>query len=92
MSFIMVMRDDTTGEVRRIQTDLKWLDHSHFFWTEGNFGCDCNRHLIFMRDKDANFDDGDMEADIECGYEHYTCIEAVFPDGKVIKIDGADEP
>jgi hypothetical protein len=46
-----------------------------FMWTEGNYGCDCNRHLFFERVVDPTFD-GDMR----CDDKEYAC-NIVMPDG-----------
>jgi hypothetical protein len=48
------IRDNTTGEVRRIPdvqdwdvSDPDWAED--YLWTDGNYGCDCNRGLFFAR-------------------------------------------
>lgn len=33
-----------SGETRRMkQKDILWGEGSEYWWSEGNFGCDCNR-------------------------------------------------
>lgn len=39
----------STGETRVRDIDLDWGDSSEYWWTCGNFGCDCNRELEFRR-------------------------------------------
>lgn|SRR5687768_1587123 len=40
------IRRNSDGVVRRY-VDEHWL--SDFIWSEGNYACDCNRHLFFER-------------------------------------------
>lgn len=56
-----------TGEVR------KFNDHSGdvfdaYHWTEGNYGCDCNRILFFAQ---ANGEEGDFDAPCTHGTPSY---------------------
>ena len=30
-------------------SSLEWQDGSEYWWSEGNFGCDCNRALMLYR-------------------------------------------
>lgn len=49
MSYLVHILDTTTGE-RRVYTDSgEWWATSDYMWTEGNYGCDCNRSLFFAR-------------------------------------------
>ena len=46
MHYSVVLRDRQTGECR--QTSIgTWTSDCKFWWTDGNFGCDCNRHYVF---------------------------------------------
>lgn len=83
-SYDVLIRHNSTGEVRKSHQDLEWRKGSHWWWTEGNFGCDCNRKLEFQRA-------GGVElADCEsCGQKAYTVIKAIFPDGTELAIDEA---
>ena len=51
--------DTQTGETReRTYTDLgEWDDGAEYWWSDGNFGCDCNRRLEFGRAGGIEFDD-----------------------------------
>lgn len=80
----IVIRKNSTGETRTIKVDLAWYDHSHYFWTDGNFGCDCNRHLVWLGMPKGSAHD---EHDFKCGYKEYTVIKAIFPDGTEELID-----
>jgi hypothetical protein len=76
-SFLVALRNNETGEVRLYRDNITWDDdHSHFMWTDGNYGCDCNRHMMFQR---AHGDASDW--DTPCGDERYTALYALLPDG-----------
>jgi hypothetical protein len=88
------IRDNATGEVRahvRPEYDEERSDDSEtrregllFQWTEGNFGCDCNRELFF---RDAGDEDYDAEA-VEClPRGRYTVIDVTTPDGETWVVD-----
>lgn len=88
------VRDNRTGEVRLYDMNCEWFDHSEFFLTEGNFGCDCNRGQSFARaggmteeEIDALTDDDGQNDAFPCGLERYTIIDAILSDGRVVKID-----
>lgn len=89
MSFSIDIRKNATGEVRTYKFNFDWEDHTFFWLTEGNFGCDCNRHLEFER---AGGERGpnDIE-DTHCSEGRYTILHATLPDGSRIPIDGATE-
>lgn len=74
-----VMEDATWGECLH---GMKWM------WTEGNYGCDCNRSLFFER----SLVEG-QESPLPEDYEP-TCAEEIFAvshletdDGIIILID-----
>jgi len=70
-----------TGEKRDCAVDCEWdADTSPFAWDRkaGNFGCDCNRHILFT---------GDSDADMECSTTHYIVERMTLADGTVIEID-----
>ena len=78
-----------TGETRT--TDIEWDWHKNgedgdwFWWSEGNYSCDCNRELCFLR---AGGETPEI-SDVECSEGKYT-VEIELPDGKRIPIK-ADE-
>lgn len=59
-----------TGEVHQFLTDEIWEEEhgepSNYIWSEGNFSCDCNRHLFFQRAIDAE------ERAYVCGQDKYS--------------------
>ena len=54
-----------------------------YWWTDGNFGCDCNRYMSFERGKGREPKDDYCK----CGYDCYTVPYVILPDGIKIKID-----
>lgn len=73
--------DNKTNETRTVDMDLEWGDHL-WWWTEGNFGCDCNRNDVFNYGKEH----ADYE-DIDCGKTRYTVDFVELSSGKRISID-----
>lgn len=60
----VAIRRIADGEVR-VARMREVRDTLEFGWSDGNYGCDCNRALFFAR---AN---GEDEPDIECGETAY---------------------
>jgi len=47
---LISIRKNDTGEVRQYEGDFgPWEEHSDYIWTDGNYGCDCNRANFFVR-------------------------------------------
>jgi hypothetical protein len=82
----VAIRKNETGEVRMYRHDMAWDDSSMYQWTDGNYGCDCNRELFWHR---AN---GDEAEAISCGSTDFTVLYAELPDGTRIEIDDPPEP
>jgi len=78
---VVHIRDNETGEVRQYEDEQIWRDGDvcAFIWSEGNFGCDCNRQLFFWRAA------GEPEHDdYECGHSKFS-VRIINPvDGSVI--------
>jgi hypothetical protein len=63
----------------------KWdRDTAQFCWQEGNFACDCNRHMFF---EEA---DGREDDDIPCSHGLYIVPVLVWDDGQVMMVDQVD--
>ena len=94
MSYTVAIRNNSTGEIRLMLEDLEWDESSRFWWTDGSFGCDCNRHLEFMRaggpwpEDDPHWND----AEHECGDEAYSVLYVDLPSGERIQIDSTAVP
>lgn len=73
---LITIRKNSTGEQRQYADDQEW--DGNFIWSEGNFGCDCNRHLFFERASGKECDD-----DFPCGTTEYTVI-SIIRDGEVL--------
>ena len=70
MRVVAYITEVETGETRKYE-DLEELESTRsdaeegfrFHWTDGNYGCDCNRAMFFS---------GDHEADVPCGDERFS--------------------
>ncbi len=80
----VLLRDNETGEERFFEYNMPWEDHSNHMWTEGNYACDCNRHLFFWRAV------GKEPLDIDCGESKYSALYALLPDGTKYELDGGN--
>lgn len=49
--YFVVLRHNPSGETIRIEMDRfdAPMGAIEFLWEEGNYGCDCNRHLFWER-------------------------------------------
>lgn len=83
--------DNSTGERRVYHDDLERPDTpeearlTDFQWSDGNYGCDCNRGLFFA------WAAGEDDPDRECGEERYT-VEKIVIHGTDRVIYGDDLP
>ena len=75
------------GETRTRIFDDDWDDEgSEFWWSQGNYSCDCNRYLEFERagGHEPDIDDG------ACGEGAYR-VKIVLPDGSVPYWEGPED-
>jgi hypothetical protein len=104
--YTVVMLDTETGEQR---TSPPYnFPFGHFWWTEGNFGCGCNRQAEWHRAA-PDFEHGqwvEYEDEYDGGYRHpelgdlfgdcsstrYSVLYATLADGTRVNIDIPDEP
>ena len=75
----VVLRDGLTGEVGVFPQDHEWKDSLHFWWTDGNMSCDCNRGDFFLNDDD--------EYECNCNEIRFAAICAILPTGEVLELD-----
>lgn len=69
--------------------DHEWHDGSEFYWSEGNYSCDCNRELEWREahglerfpENDTNFCKGDGK---------YTVLSIKLPDGTEVYSEQED--
>lgn len=73
MPLIKIKRN-SDGVVREYKDEYTW---NEYLWSEGNFGCDCNRALFFARAV------GEDDPDRECGDTEFS-IEIFDDDGKLL--------
>ncbi len=85
------IRNNSTGEWRDIpigKYDSEELDRwPPFHWTEGNYSCDCNRHLKFRRAY-GEIGPYDLEEERPCGETEYS-IRLTADDGSVYEDERA---
>ena len=74
----VAIRKNETGEIRVVEHESEWEDHHIFLWTEGNYGCDCNREGFFTHGE---------EWPEECSEGRYSALYAELEDGTRITID-----
>lgn len=86
MAYQVEITDTVRGETRLAKMDdLDWHSASDYWWTEGNFCCDCNRGDVWTR---AGGEEPG-ENDYPCGYERFHVAHAILEDGTLVKIDDA---
>jgi hypothetical protein len=49
MSYLVDIHEVATGRTATWTAEWNWKDDDQYLWTEGNFGCDCNRSRFFYR-------------------------------------------
>lgn len=77
MNAILYLQCVTTREEREIPVD--W-PAEQYVWLEGNFSCDCNRELFWLRAQSA-----DEPEDTACGVERFRISRVVLDDGTELK-------
>lgn len=85
-TYTVLMRDNTTGEVREFpwETDMKEETIVHC-WSDGNFGCDCNRDLHFSGQSYVTW------GGAKCGDGKYFVISITNAAGRVVYADREEE-
>ncbi len=69
---------NSTGEERNCVSDVEddyTPENTYFLFGDGNYGCDCNRHIFFAGDRDE-------DDEHPCGETEYSI--------KNLKLDGVD--
>ena len=87
MAFSVYLRDNDTGECRwHVDETFPFDDVMLSMWTHGNYECDCNRRLFFLRAGGES-----DKAEIECGESRYSALGAVTDEGECILIDAQSD-
>lgn len=84
MKYKVLIRNNETKE-ERIQDmgAIEWdADNSIYWWTDGNFGCDCNREWEFERAGGYV-----ISPDPKCGHHRFTVPWVELESGERIPID-----
>lgn len=76
--YTVTIRENSTMEVEKIVMQEDWQEGSDYWWSEGNFGCDCNRRILFYRAKGVPYED----IETQCGDTGYSVLSIVLPDGR----------
>jgi len=70
IKIIAEIRNNKAMTIHSYPTTAIWNEEEEspqiFIWKDGNFSCDCNRHLFFQRAI------GEEESDIECSEGKYS--------------------
>lgn len=80
--YVVGIRENETGEVHFCPQTLEWNDASLSWWESGNMSCDCNRELMFVRQKEGWDWDTD---DLKCSDGRFTVVGIWFPGGSEIR-------
>lgn len=67
MKAVAKIKDIRTGEIRCCNTKIWETDGSPnpYIWEEGNYACDCNRHLFFERAIGNEPDDNELHCETD---------------------------
>lgn len=80
MDYIARIKRLSDGLIREVRKS-DWQNSSGFWWTDGNYGCDCNRDLEFMHAADEQ-----SQEDASCGDMKKYVVQIVLDD-KSIPLD-----
>lgn len=82
MKAIFTLRRNSDSVERVLPHENEWRDA--YLWADGNYSCDCNRHLFFERSSgnDPEVDSG------TCGDQVAYSLRVTDADGKVLHCDG----
>ena len=90
MPYKVAIRKNNTDEIRFYEIKWDWYKNREsgdlFWWTEGNYSCDCNRELCWLR---AGGDDPDLY-NVKCSDGRFSALYAELPDGEKIQLDEAE--
>jgi hypothetical protein len=62
-----------------------WSDTEDFMWSDGNFGCDCNRQIFFERALGL-----EPSVDPACGDSAYRVVSVTDEAGKIVYAEDAE--
>jgi hypothetical protein len=79
--------DTVTGETRWKSYPYEWNDG--FWWTAGNFSCDCNRAAAFMRAGGEEPSEKYWDEVVCSAGNRYRVPRVRLADGTVLTVEGA---
>ncbi len=86
MTYRVAIRKVSSGETRVHVDPGEWdEERSPWSWVHGNFGCDCNRQLLFGRAHGEEDPDETV-----CGETEYAIDYVELPDGRRITVDESE--
>ncbi len=79
MRLVVQITNVATGQTRDYGSTVEpdWVENLPYLWSEGNYGCDCNRELFWHRAENEAEPD-----DLVCGDNERFTIGAATLDGK----------
>lgn len=80
-----------SGIQRQWSDEYPWAEGTEYLWSEGNFACDCNRELLFLRAGGVSESEINSRAPVRCGEVEYTVTKIIFADGAEYGIEEGDE-
>jgi hypothetical protein len=86
MAYMVQIRDTKTGEARLCEMDVQWRDNL-FWWTGGNFACDCNRGDTFNGGYQT-WDDEESRCNPIGGPQRFVVEFFIDPDGNRVEYPG----
>lgn len=91
MTYTATIIDIVSGERRTREFPMYAASEEglEFMWSEGNFSCDCNRALFFVRAVGGTEDEARALANaVGCAGHRFRVPALMLADGRVIHIDG----
>lgn len=77
------IRRNSDGEIR--MTKPYPFEFSLYWWMDGNYSCDCNRHMEFERAKTPLMEWDEFPCTIR--KNAYTALDATLATGEVVPLD-----
>jgi hypothetical protein len=83
MPYTVTLQNRATGEELACSIDMGWQPHSLYWWSQGNYGCDCNRASVWLGQVKRSLpvtDDGDF-CYLICAGDNFALLKIELPDG-----------
>ena len=81
--YTVKLQRNSDGKIVDSVQEFEWQESSEFWWSDGNMGCDCNRHLEFERALG-----NEPEKHYKCGITDYKILSITIPNGEVVYEEG----